>query len=65
MDNSLAEKFIVTHIVIPPLPKGRGVYCFTSVRPSVLSSKIFFVAFFSVTVDRLISLFPKHNKKFN
>ena len=31
-----------------PAPRrGRGVYCFTSVRPS----KIFFVAFFSVTVD--------------
>ena len=39
-----------------PAPRrGRGVYCFTSVRPSVLPSfrpsKIFFVAFFSVTVD--------------
>jgi hypothetical protein len=31
-----------------PAPRrGRGVYCFTSVLPS----KIFFVAFFSVTVD--------------
>ena len=31
-----------------PTPRrGRGVYCFTSVCPS----KIFFVAFFSVTVD--------------
>jgi hypothetical protein len=31
-----------------PAPRrGRGVYCFTSVRPS----KIFFVAFFSVIVD--------------
>jgi hypothetical protein len=31
-----------------PAPRrGRGVYCFTSVRPS----KIFFIAFFSVTVD--------------
>ena len=53
----------LTHcIIIPLLPegggeytvfytpapqRGRGVYCFTSVRPS----KIFFVAFFSVTVD--------------
>ena len=43
-----------------PAPRrGRGVYCFTSVRlsirPSVLlsfrPSKIFFVALFSVTVD--------------
>jgi hypothetical protein len=31
-----------------PAPRrGRGVYCFTSFRPS----KIFFVTFFSVTVD--------------
>ena len=31
-----------------PAPQmGRGVYCFTSVR----SSKIFFVALFSVTID--------------
>jgi hypothetical protein len=38
-------------ISIPPLPsKGEGVYCFTSVRPSV-RPKIFFVAFFSVTVN--------------
>jgi len=43
----------------PRSPKGEGVYCFTSVRlsvlpsvrPSVRPSKIFFVAFFSVTVD--------------
>ena len=36
-----------------PAPRrGRGVYCFTSVRLSVLSSvQNFFVAFFSVTVD--------------
>ena len=35
-----------------PAPRrGRGVYCFTSVRPSFHPSKIFFVAFFSVTVD--------------
>jgi hypothetical protein len=31
----------------PAPQRGTGVYCFTSVRPS----KIFFVAFFSVTVD--------------
>ena len=31
----------------PAPQRGRGVYCFTSVHPS----KIFFVAFFSVTVD--------------
>ena len=34
-------------LLSPRSPKGGGVYCFTSVRPS----KIFFVAFFSVTVD--------------
>jgi hypothetical protein len=34
-------------VYLYPRPqKGEGVYCFTSVRPS----KIFFVAFFSVTV---------------
>ena len=44
-----------THLLYPRSPKGRGVYCFTSVRLSVLQSfrpsKIFFVAFFSVTID--------------
>ena len=35
-----------------PAPRrGRGVYCFTSVRLSFRPSKIFFVAFFSITVD--------------
>jgi hypothetical protein len=35
-----------------PAPRrGRGVYCFTSVRLSFRPSKIFFVTFFSVTVD--------------
>jgi hypothetical protein len=29
----------------------RGVYCFTSVRLSFRPSKIFFVAFFSATID--------------
>ena len=51
-------------IFIPPAPRReRGVYCFTSVHLSVLpsvcpsvrlsfrSSKIYFVAFFSATVD--------------
>jgi hypothetical protein len=33
--------------IIPPLQR-RGVYCFTSVR---LCPKIFFVAFFSATID--------------
>ena len=35
------------HFYTPAPRRGRGVYCFTSVRPS----NIFFVAFFSVTVD--------------
>jgi hypothetical protein len=38
------------HIFIPPLPEGGGgrrVYCFTSEGPF----KIFFVAFFSATID--------------
>ena len=36
-----------------PAPRrGRGgIYCFTSVRPSFHPSKIFFVAFFSATID--------------
>ena len=46
-------------MLYPRSPKGQGVYCFTSVRlsfrpsilPSFRPSKIFFVAFFSVTVD--------------
>ena len=39
----------VRFFVIPPLPEGGGGY---SVLPlSVCPSKIFFVAFFSVTVD--------------
>ena len=39
------ENFLFNYTPAPR--RGRGVYCFTSVRPS----KIFFVAFFSVTVD--------------
>ena len=38
-------------VIIPPLPEGEGVYCFTSVRLSFRPSKIFFVAVFSVNVD--------------
>ena len=50
---------ILSHLlIIPPLHRRGGVYCFTSVRPSVLPSvclsfrpsKIFFVAFFSATI---------------
>ena len=40
--------------IIPPLPEGGGgilFYLCLSVRPSFRPSKIFFVAFFSVTVD--------------
>ena len=36
-----------SNIYTPAPRRGRGVYCFTSVRPS----KIFFVAFFSVTIN--------------
>ena len=41
--------YIVSIIIIPPLPEGGGEY--TVLPLSVLPSKIFFVAFFSVTVD--------------
>ena len=34
-----------------PCSTGGGIYCFTSVRPSFRLSKIFFVAFFSATID--------------
>jgi hypothetical protein len=34
----LCVVFLYTMIVIPPLPGGGGVYCFTSVRLSVLPS---------------------------
>ena len=46
--------FLNVHVFIPPLPEGGGdilFYLCPSVRPSVRPSKIFFVAFFSVTVD--------------
>jgi hypothetical protein len=44
-----------------PAPRrGRGVYCFTSVRPS----KIFFVAFFSVTVDGRNLIFGHKRHKY-
>jgi WD40 repeat protein len=41
------------HLIIPPLPKGGGGYTVLplSVCPSFRPSKIFFGAFFSVTVD--------------
>ena len=39
--------FTSVRLYTPAPRRGRGVYCFTSVR----LSKIFFVAFFSVTVD--------------
>jgi hypothetical protein len=38
-----------TYFIIPPLPEGGGGY--TVLPLSVRPSKIFFVAFFSVTVD--------------
>jgi hypothetical protein len=46
-------KFCFLFVFIPPLPKGGGRYTVLprSVSPSVRQSKIFFGAFFSVTVD--------------
>ena len=44
---------VLFHLLYLRSPKGEGVYCFTSVRPSSFRPlKIFFVAFFSVSVDR-------------
>jgi hypothetical protein len=45
--------FIIGIVFITPLPEGGGRYTVLplSVCPSVRPSKIFFVAFFSVTVD--------------
>ena len=49
--SSLRSKYRMDTIYYTPAPRrGRGVYCFTSVRLSFRPSKIFFVAFFSVTV---------------
>jgi hypothetical protein len=61
MGNETRLLFHFTHVISPrisqnniyytPAPRrGRGVYCFTSVRPS----KIFFVTFFSATIDRFL-----------
>ena len=48
MGNSNFRNSETTILFYTPAPRrGRGVYCFTSVRPS----KIYFVAFFSETVD--------------
>ena len=38
---------VIRHYYTSAPRRGRGVYCFTSVRPS----KIFFVPFFSATID--------------
>ena len=47
-----SQSYVTFYIYTPaPRRRGGGVYCFTSVRPSFHPSKIFFVAFFSVTVD--------------
>jgi hypothetical protein len=43
------NKLYKATLIIPPLPEGGGGY--TVLPLSVLPSKIFFVAFFSVTVD--------------
>jgi hypothetical protein len=45
--------YVKDTFIIPPLPEGGGGYTVLplSVLPSFCPSKIFFVAFFSVTVD--------------
>ena len=50
---SLVSNFSVKHpnyLIIPPLPEGRGGILLY-LCPSFRSSKLFFVTFFSVTVD--------------
>ena len=42
----LVIKMIISYFYTPAPRRGRVVYCFTSVRP-----KIFFVTFFSATID--------------
>ena len=58
-------------VIIPPLPKGGGGILFY-LCPSVRPSKIFFVAFFSATIDGRDLIFghklhigtPYHGKRF-
>ena len=50
-----ASKLNLSQIIISP--EGEGVYCFTSVRPSFHPSKIFFVAFFSATINGINLIF--------
>ena len=42
---------LITNFYTPAPRRERGVYCFTSVHPSFRPSKIFFVTFFSTTID--------------
>jgi hypothetical protein len=59
--NTYVQNFAI-HFYTPAPRRGRGVYCFTSVRPS----KIFFDAFFSVTVDGRNLIFGhKHHIRFH
>jgi hypothetical protein len=46
----VVTKYQISAINSCIIPPPEGVYCFTSVRPSV-RSKIFFVTFFSATID--------------
>jgi hypothetical protein len=45
------REHVLFALLYPRSPKGEGVYCFTSVRPSFRPSKVFFVAYLSVTID--------------
>ena len=68
--NSIVHKFENISLLITPLPEGGGGH--TVLPLSVLPSKIFFVAFFSVTVDGRDLIFghkrhigtPYHGKRF-
>ena len=54
--------FCIKAYYTPAPRRGRGVYCFTSVRLSFRPSNIFFVAFFSVTADgRNLRFGDKHH----
>ena len=56
------ELMIFWSYYTPAPRRGRGVFCFTSVCLSVRPSKIFFVPFFSVTVDGRYLIFGhKHH----
>jgi hypothetical protein len=61
-DTQVIELKMKNNDIYTPAPRrGRGVYCFTSVRLSFCPSKIFFGAFFSVTVDGRNLIFIQKN----